>query len=92
MSRSLTESLQQDRFIVVATHREKGLVRVRSESEACTDLACHEETVVVTEDGRDGGIAALCPGDIVRVVEGAGRPQEIVVVRRVWEELSSPEF
>jgi hypothetical protein len=92
MSKSLTESLQQDRFVVVATDREKGLVRVRSESDVCADLACHEETVVVTDEGRDGGVAALCPGDIVRVLERAGRPQEIVVVRRVWEELSSPEF
>ena len=34
----------------------------------------------------------LNAGDIVRVEETAGRPERIVVVRRVWEELTSPEW
>ena len=37
-------------------------------------------------------LAALNPGDIVKIEERAGRPQRIVVVRRVWEELTSPEW
>jgi hypothetical protein len=35
---------------------------------------------------------ALNPGDIIRVEGAADRPDRIVVVRRVWDELTSPEF
>jgi hypothetical protein len=67
-------------------------VRLRGEAEVCTDLACTEQTLVVTEDGAGPDLAALGPGDVVRIEETAGRPQRIVVVRRVWEELTSPEW
>jgi hypothetical protein len=92
MSQTLTDALQHGRLVVVATDQERRLIRVRSEAEACTDLACHEETVVVTEDDAGAGLGALNPGDIVKVNTVAGRPAQIVVVRRVWDELSSPEF
>jgi hypothetical protein len=92
MTQSLTEWLQHSRLVIVgvdpATHR----VRVKSETEACTDLACHERTLVVTDEGTGASLAALNPGDIVRVEETSGRPDRIVVVRRVWEELTSPEW
>jgi hypothetical protein len=92
MALTLTESLQHRRLIVVAADAEQRLLRVRSEADACTDLSCHDETVVVAEDGPGAGLAALNPGDIVKVTTVAGRAAEIVVVRRVWDELSSPEF
>jgi hypothetical protein len=73
MTQSLTDWLQQSRVIVVgvdsATHR----IRVKNESEACTDVSCHERT-------------------LVRIEEKAGRPERIVVVRRAWDELTSPEW
>jgi len=34
----------------------------------------------------------LNPGDIVKLDSSGGRPDRIVVVRRVWEELTSPEL
>jgi hypothetical protein len=34
----------------------------------------------------------LNPGDIIRLDQQTGRPDRIVVVRRVWDELTSPEF
>ena len=92
MAQSLTDLLQQSRFIVVSTDKTRRLVRVKADGDACTDLSCHEQTVVMTDDGPTGDLSALNPGDIVRVTAVAGRPQEIVVVRRVWDELSSPEF
>ena len=92
MTQSLTEWLQHSRLVIVgvdpATHR----VRVKSEAEACSDLSCSEHTLVVTDDGTAANLANLNPGDIVRVEESAGRPERIVVVRRVWEELTSPEW
>jgi hypothetical protein len=91
MSQSLTEWLQHSRVVVVAVDPVTHRVRVRSEAEACTDLSCSERTLVMTDEGS-AGLGALNPGDIVRVEQTSGRPERIVVVRRVWEELTSPEW
>ncbi|MGH7322103.1 MAG: hypothetical protein ACRELA_21110 [Candidatus Rokuibacteriota bacterium] len=90
MTPSLTDRLQQSRLLVVAVDRDQGRVRVKGD--ACEDLSCHEDTVVVTDDGGTAGLDALNPGDIVKVESAAGQPRRIVVVRRVWEELASPEL
>ncbi len=92
MTQSLTDWLQQSRLIVVAVDPERGRLRVKGHADACTDLSCSEHTVVVTDEGEGPSLAALNPGDIVKIEERAGRPQRIVVVRRVWEELTSPEW
>jgi hypothetical protein len=92
MTQSLTDLLQQTRLIVVSTDQARKVVRLKAENDACTDLSCHDQTLVMTDDGPTGDLSALNPGDIVRVTTLAGRPQQIVVVRRVWDELSSPEF
>jgi hypothetical protein len=91
MTLSLTDWLQQSRLVVVSVDKAKGYVRVKGHAEACSDLACPEQTVVVTEDGMRPDLDALNPGDIIRVEGAADRPR-IVVVRRVWDELTSPEF
>ncbi|HEV8640883.1 MAG TPA: hypothetical protein VGV13_07290 [Methylomirabilota bacterium] len=92
MSLGFTESLQQNRFIVVSADPDTRRVRLRSAADVCRDLSCGDGTIVVTEDGRGDDLKALNAGDIVRVTSTPGRPPEIVVVRRVWDELSSPEF
>ena len=91
MSQSLTDWLQQSRYTVVRVDKERGQVRVRAHGDACTDLACGEPALVMAEDGPTG-LDTLNPGDIIRLDQEAGRPDRIVVVRRVWEELTSPEF
>jgi len=92
MSQSLTDWLQHSRLVVVGVDLERRSVRVKSEADACTDLSCTEQTLVVTDEGTGPDLAALNPGDIVKVEDTAGRPERIVVVRRVWEELTSPEW
>ena len=92
MTQSLTDWLQQSRLIVVAVDPERGHLRVKGQADACRDLSCSERTVVVTDEGQGPSLAVLNPGDIVKIEERAGRPQRIVVVRRVWEELTSPEW
>lgn len=89
---SFTESLQRDRHIVVSVDTTAGTVRIKTTGEACTDLACSAHTLVVTDEGAQPGLAALNAGDIVRLEGPKGRPERIVVVRRVWDELSSPEW
>jgi hypothetical protein len=92
MTQSLTDWLQQSRLVVVAVDPAQRRVRVKTEAEACTDLTCSEQTLVVSEQSTGPDLGALNPGDIVKVEQTAGRPERIVVVRRVWEELTSPEW
>ena len=93
MTLSLTEWLQQNRLVVVSVDPEKQRVRLKGVADVCTDISCSERTMVVSEDDRDAGLAALNAGDIVRLDGGRpGEPERIVIVRRVWEELTSPEF
>ena len=92
MSQSLTDWLQQSRFVVVAVDPARRTLRIKGEAEMCTDLSCSERTLVVSDDGVAPDLSALNAGDIVRIEEKAGRPERIVVVRRVWEELTTPEW
>jgi uncharacterized protein YcfJ len=90
---SLTDSLQQERHIVVAVDPIRKTIRLKGVADACTDLSCSDQTLVVSDDGGAGAdLAALNAGDIVKVEGAMDRPRRIVVVRRVWDELSSPEW
>jgi hypothetical protein len=91
MTQSLTDWLQQSRLVVVGVDAERRRIRVKTEADACTDVSCSERTVVVTDEGV-GDLAAINAGDIVRIEDASGLPERIVVVRRVWEELTSPEW
>jgi hypothetical protein len=94
MTASLTERLQQQRLVVVEVDGERRRLRVRGEG--CTDLSCHHDTIVVTEDGTAAGIEALYPGDVVRletdVTDAGALVARVVVLRRTWEGLASPEL
>lgn len=90
MTQSITDWLQQSRVMVVAVDRDHGRLRVKGAT--CSDLACHEQTVVVTEDGVEAAVDALNPGDVVRIEEGDSGVARIVVLRRVWEQIASPEL
>jgi hypothetical protein len=92
MVQSLTDWLQQSRVVVVGVDPVARRIRVKNEADACTDVSCGERTLVVTDEGAAPSLAALNAGDIVRIEERSGRPERIVVVRRVWEELTSPEW
>ena len=94
MKDSITDRLQQTRLMVVEVDRDQARLRVKGEG--CTDLSCHAQTVVVTEDGGVAGIEALYPGDIVRIesaeTDGGAPVARVVVLRRVWESIASPEL
>jgi hypothetical protein len=75
---------------VVAVDKGAGRLRVRDDSETCTDLTCHG-SLVVTQDESRADLGLINPGDIIKVESNAGRPEKIVVVRRAWEEYASPE-
>jgi hypothetical protein len=92
MSETLTDWLRNSRLVVVDIERELGRVRVRSEADGCSDLACGAQAIVVDETGTSTGLETLNPGDVIKVAREAGQPDRLVVVRRVWDELTSPEF
>ena len=92
MIEGLSERLQRERLIVVEVMKEAGRIRVKDAAESCSDIACGGEAVVDASEGPTGGLDALCPGDIIRIESSPGTPRRIIVVRRVWEELTSPEF
>jgi hypothetical protein len=48
-------------------------------------------TLVLTEETQGAGLALLKPGDVIRVEPPNGQIQRIVVLRRGWQELESPE-
>ena len=93
MTGSLTDRLQENRFIVVEVDREHGRLRVKSDG--CTDLSCHAHTVVIAEDGSETDVGTLYPGDIVRIESGSGADwvsvARVIVLRGVWEGIASPE-
>lgn len=91
MAQSLTDWLQQSRLTVVAVDIVGRRVRLKDVADACSDVTCGDATVVLTEDGA-GDLASLNPGDIVRIDGAASPAPRIVVVRRIWDELTSPEF
>ena len=92
MAQSFTDSLRQNRMIVVAVDPESGRVRVKEATDACTELSCSGETLVVSDEGASTDLKTLNPGDIVKLEGKTGSPRRIVVVRRAWDELTSPEW
>ena len=92
MTQSLTEWLRDSRVMVVEVDKDKGRLRVKGDADVCSDISCSEGTVVVADDEAHATLDTLNPGDIVRVESTPGQPRRIVVLRRVWEELTSPEF
>ena len=91
MAKSLTDSIQHDRYSVVAVDKAAGRLRIKSEAEVCTDFAC-QEAEIVTEEGRTRDLDEINAGDIITLEHQDGKAKEIRVVRRVFDEYSSPEW
>src|SRR5207247_10093549 len=89
---SLTDSIQQDRHIIVAVDTARNTVRIKGVADACTDLSCSAQTLAVSDEGRRAARTALNARDNVRLEGTVGRPACDVVVRRVGDALSSPAW
>jgi hypothetical protein len=77
---------------VVEVDKSRGRLRVRGTADVCTDLSCSEHARVVTDEEVKADLDFLNPGDIVKIEPGTGSVERIVVVRRAWEEIASPEI
>ncbi len=91
MARSLTDRIKHDRYSVVAVDKAAGRLRIKSEADICSDFACGEAEIV-TDEGRTRDLAEINPGDIITLEHEDGKAKEIRVVRRVFDEYSSPEW
>jgi hypothetical protein len=91
MARSLTDSLKHDRYRVVEVDKGAGRLRIKSEADMCSDFACGEAEIV-TDEGRTRDLAEINQGDIIMLDHKDGEATEIRVVRRVFDEYSSPEW
>ena len=91
MSYSLTDSLDRERFSVVEVDKTTGRLRVKGLADACTDFSC-AGAEIITEEGITKDLEMVRPGDIIKMEQKDGRAHEIVVVRRAYEEYSSPEW
>jgi hypothetical protein len=84
--------LQDNRLVVVSVDHERRLLRLRGVQDACSDLQCGQDTVVVAEDEATPAPHGLGPGDIVKLELSETGATRIVVLRRAWEEYASPEL
>lgn len=91
MTQSLTDHIQSSRLVVVEVKRAEGRLRVRGEADVCSELSCPAQTLVVADENTTTGLDTLHPGDIIKVEPAGGHPDRIVVLRRAWDELASPE-
>jgi hypothetical protein len=91
MSYGLTDSLDRERFCVVDVDKNAGRLRVKGMADVCSDLSC-EGAEIITEEGVTKDLETVRPGDIIKMDQKDGRAHEIVVVRRAYEEYSSPEW
>jgi len=91
MAYSLTDSLKHERFHVVDVDKVAGRLRVKAVEDVCTDFACHGARVV-DEAGDASALDKVLPGDIITMDEKDGQVRGITVVRRAYEEYSSPEW
>ena len=92
MAQTLSELIQQSRLMVVAVDKTRARLRVKGVADTCVDLSCSEQALVVTDEGARADLDLLNPGDIVKIEPAAGPAEKIVVVRRAWEEIASPEI
>jgi len=79
MAYSLTDSLKFNRFQVVSVDTAASTLRVRGESEACTDFMCGE-ALVVTDEGTTRDLERLHPGFAERLHDPDGSLRRFVNV------------
>jgi hypothetical protein len=91
MSDGLSDSLDHERFCVVDVDKDARRLRVKGAADACTDFSC-DGADIITAEGVSKDLEMLRPGDIIKMGQKEGRAHEIVVVRRAYEEYSSPEW
>jgi hypothetical protein len=89
--KSLTAAIQTGRMTVLKVNREANqIVSLNSEGRVRV-TGVSNNTMVVTEDKKAADLALLNPGDLIQLEPRDGQIQRILVLRRAWQETTSPE-
>jgi hypothetical protein len=87
-----TAWLQENRLVVVSVDPTRRHLKVRGAQDACSELHCGQDAIVVTDGDVSAALDTLNPGDIVKLESSDGGSTRIVLLRRGWEEYASPEL
>jgi hypothetical protein len=89
--KNLTAAVQTGRMTVLTVDRDANqIVSLNSEGEVRVTTVS-DKALVVTEDKKAADLALLNAGDIIQVEPRDGQVQRIRVLRRAWQETTSPE-
>jgi translation initiation factor IF-1 len=89
--KSLTAAIQTGRMTVLKVNREANqIVSLNSEGRVRVTTVSNK-AVVVTEDKKAADLTLLNAGDLIQVEPRDGQVQRIRVLRRAWQETTSPE-
>lgn len=89
--KSLTAAVQTGRMTVLKVNREANQILSLSSEGRVRVSTVSDKAVVVTEDKKAPDLALLNAGDIIQVEPRDGQVQRILVLRRAWQETTSPE-
>ena len=89
--KNLTAAIQTGRMTVLKVNRGANqIVSLNSEGKVRVTTVSNK-TLVVTEDKKAADLALLNTGDLIQVEPRDGQVQRIRVLRRAWQETTSPE-
>ena len=88
----LTDSLQSERMKVVEVNATLGqIVCVHGNHEGRIVHRVASGVAVISEAGQKVGLGSLNPGDIIKGDVRDGQMRQIIILRRAWAELGTPE-
>jgi len=87
----MTRAVQMGRDTVLTVDPSVGRVLSLTGTGEVRVSEVSKSVTVVTDERQRASLALLRPGDVIRVEAPRGQIQRIVVLRRGWQELESPE-
>jgi hypothetical protein len=87
----MTRAVQMGRDTVLTVDPSVGRVLSLTGTGEVRVSEVSKSVTVVTDERQRASLALLRPGDVIRVEAPRGQIQRIVVLRRSWQELESPE-
>lgn len=89
--KNLTAAIQTGRMTVLRVNREAHQIVSLNNEGRVRVTKVSNKAVVVTEDKKAADLAFLNAGDLIQVELRNGQIQRILVLRRAWQEMASPE-
>ena len=88
----LTDALQSERLTVIEVNATHGhLVSVNGNPEHRIVHRAARGVLVLSEAGQTVGLGSVHPGDIIKAHVRDGQTQQIIILRRAWAEIGTPE-